>query len=71
MSAVLVAALTLLPASARACAACFGSSDSDLARGASVGIFFLLAVILSMLGGVAAFFVFLARRAGQKGSTPS
>jgi hypothetical protein len=46
-----------------ACAACFGQSDSPLAAGMNWGIFSLLGTILVVLGGVAAFFVFLAKRA--------
>ena len=58
-----VMALTVLPQSARACAACFGKSDSKLAQGMNMGIFSLLAVAVFVLGAVAAFFIFLARRA--------
>lgn len=47
------------------CAACFGRTDSALAVGMNYGIMALLAVIGTMLGLVASFFVFLARRAGQ------
>lgn len=45
-----------------ACAACFGKSDSNLAKGMNMGIFALLLVITSVLCGVAGFFVFLAKR---------
>jgi len=45
-----------------ACAACFGQSDSRMAQGMNMGIFALLLVITCVLGGVAGFFVFLARR---------
>jgi hypothetical protein len=47
---------------ALACAACFGQSDSSLARGMNMGIFALLLVITSVLCAVAGFFVFVARR---------
>ena len=47
------------------CAACFGKTDSPMAVGMNYGIFALLAVIGTMLGLVASFFVFLARRSGQ------
>lgn len=59
-------AVLLLVASqpaALACATCFGKSDSNLAAGMNAGIFVLLLVITSVLGGLAAFFVYLARRA--------
>lgn len=58
----LVFAFALQPAPLRACAACYGQSDSPMAQGMNWGIFSLLAVVVAVLGGVAAFFVFLARR---------
>jgi hypothetical protein len=57
------ATLAGLPPSAWACAACFGRSDSKLAEGMNMGIFSLLLVVLLVLSGVAAFFIYLARRA--------
>jgi hypothetical protein len=45
-----------------ACTACFGKSDSNMARGMNMGIFALLLVIGTVLCGVAGFFVYLARR---------
>lgn len=53
----------LLPRSLEACATCFGRSDSALAQGLNMGILFLLGVLLLVLGGLVAFFVYLARRA--------
>lgn len=55
-----------------ACAACFGKSDSNMAKGMNMGIFALLLVITTVLCGVAGFFVFLARRSGEmeSGSMP-
>jgi len=46
-----------------ACAACFGKSDSDLARGMNWGIFSLLVVVLFVLGSIGTFFVYLGKRA--------
>jgi hypothetical protein len=48
-----------------ACAACFGQSDSNMARGMNVGIFALLLVITSVLCGIAGFFVYVAWRSTQ------
>lgn len=48
---------------AHACAACFGQSDSPLAVGLNWGIMSLLVVVVSVLGGVVAFFVHTIRRA--------
>jgi hypothetical protein len=45
-----------------ACAACYGQSDSPMAAGMNWGIMSLLGMIVVVLGGVAAFFIFLARR---------
>src|SRR5258708_1160276 len=56
--------LALHPTSLWACAACYGQSDSPMAKGMNWGIFSLLAVVVSVLGGIAAFFVFLARKCG-------
>jgi hypothetical protein len=51
------------PASVMACAACFGKSDSNMARSLNAGIFSLMAVIGTVLVGAASFFVFLSRKA--------
>ncbi len=56
-------AVAAMPPAARACAACFGASDSPLAKGMNMGIFALLGVVGLVLGGIAAFFVYLAKRA--------
>jgi hypothetical protein len=48
-----------------ACTACFGKSDSNMARGMNMGIFALLVVITTVLCGVAGFFAFLAKRSNE------
>lgn len=63
--------LALLPQPVLACATCFGRSDSKMALGMNMGIFSLLLVILCVLGGVAAFFIYLARRAAQTAAAPA
>jgi hypothetical protein len=60
-------ALALHPGSLLACAACYGQSDSPMAQGMNWGIFSLLGVIGLVLGGVAAFFIYLARRSAAAG----
>jgi hypothetical protein len=60
-SSVLIG-LMLLPHAAKACAACYGKSDSDLARGFNWGVFTLLGVVGCVLGGFVAFFIYLAKR---------
>ena len=61
--------------SASACATCFGRSDSKLAEGMNWGIASLLFVVVGVLGGLAAFFIFLAKKsaglAAASDSTPS
>ena len=68
---VLALALVLQPNSLRACAACAGQSDSAMAQGMNWGIFSLLGVIVTVLGGVAAFFVYLARRSAALAAGPA
>lgn len=48
-----------------ACAACYGKSDSPLAQGMNWGIFSLLAVVICVLGGIASFFIYLARKSAR------
>lgn len=48
-----------------ACATCFGASDSKLAVAMNWGIMFLLLVITSVLGAIAFFFFFLAKRGAR------
>ena len=55
----------LLPQSARACAACFGQSDSPMAKGMNMGILSLLIVVVFVLSGIAAFFVYLVRKSAS------
>jgi len=62
-------ALAFQPDSLRACAACYGQSDAPMAAGMNWGIFSLLTVVVFVLGGVAAFFVYLARRAATVAAT--
>jgi len=59
------AALLAAPRAAEACAACFGRSDSPMAQGINMGILSLLAVIVSVLLGIAAFFGYILRRAAR------
>ena len=59
------------PQSVRACAACFGQSDSPMAKGMNWGIFSLLLVVVSVLGGIAAFFIYLARRSATTSAAVS
>ena len=53
------------PGSLLACAACYGKSDSAMAKGMNAGIFSLLGVIVCVLSAVALFFVHVVRRESQ------
>lgn len=59
----LLMALLFQPQPLWACAACFGQSDSPMANGMNWGILTLLVVVVSVLTGIASFFVFLAKKA--------
>ena len=62
--AVVIAVLALASGPcALACSACFGKSDSTMARSLNASIFTLMGFIGTVLIGAASFFVFLARRA--------
>ena len=61
--ALSLALLAVLPQPAAACAVCFGDPASPAAQGLAMGVVALLAVVLVVLGGVTAFFIYLARRA--------
>lgn len=63
---LLALALSLAtPSKGWACAACMGNPDEALTQGLNWGIASLLGVVLTVLGGAAAFFVTIARRAAR------
>jgi len=57
-----IAAMALLPGTAEGCSVCFGDPDSNLTKGLNAGVFALLFVVVLVLSGFAAFFVFIAKR---------
>ena len=61
--ALLTALILAVPRAALACPVCFGQSDAPMAQGVNMGVYFLLGVVVAVLAGFAAFFVYLARRA--------
>jgi len=70
-----VLALLVAPR-AQACAVCFGNSDDQMTQGMLAGVFVLLLVVLAVLSGFAALFIYFARRAAavaalEKQSTES
>jgi hypothetical protein len=62
-SGLLAALMLSVPRAALACPVCFGQSDSPMAQGVNMGIFFLLGVVGCVLAAFAVFFLYLARRA--------
>src|SRR5438045_449951 len=71
MLGVALAAGSLTPAPALACAACYGQSDSPMAHGLNAGIFSLLAVAGVVLASIAMFFVHVARRSAATSLPPT
>ena len=69
--AAMVAAVALAPLSLRACAACYGRSDSALANGMNWGIFTLLGVVLTVLTCILVFFVHIVRKEEKANSNPA
>lgn len=61
--ATLLGSLALSPHSAEACSACFGDPNSEVTKGIAWAIIALGAIVLSVLGCVGGFFVFIARKA--------
>src|SRR5688572_32139250 len=60
---ILTFLLFVLPQTASACAVCFGDPDSPWSKALNWGVLALLAVVLMVLGGIAAFFIFIIKRA--------
>ena len=56
-------ALVAVPRAALACPVCFGQSDSPMAWGANMAVFFMLGVTGSVLVAFGGFFLYLMRRA--------
>ncbi len=63
--------LALKPVGVMACAACYGQSDSPLAKGMSWGIISLLVIVVGVLGAITAFFVYMAKRSAALAPEPA
>jgi hypothetical protein len=65
MKRMIIAATVLMASTPAllACSACFGKSDSTMARSLNASIFTLMGIVGTVLAGAASFFVFLAKRA--------
>jgi hypothetical protein len=70
VTACALAVAAFQPVSLLACAACYGASDSPMAKGMNWGIFSLLAVVGMVLGSVATFFVFIGKKAAAAANEP-
>ena len=70
LSLPLLWAIFILPNSASACAVCFGAPDSQIAKGVSWSVIALLGIVMIVLTGVTAFFVYIAKRAREAGPLP-
>ena len=66
--AVWLAALVVAPEALYACAVCYGETNSPLAIGLNWGIASLLGVVLLVLGGIAGFFFYIAKRSARAAS---
>ena len=60
---LLTVSVLAVPRAAFACPVCFGQSDSPMALGTNMAVFFMLGVTGSVLAGFAGFFIYLIRRA--------
>lgn len=69
-AAALLLAAAFQPVSVFACAACYGASDSPMAKGMNWGIFSLLAVVGVVLGCIATFFVFIGKKSAEASNPP-
>lgn len=69
-AAALLLAAAFQPASVFACAACYGASDSPMAKGMNWGIFSLLGVVAVVLGCIATFFVFIGKKSAENPLLP-
>ena len=59
-----------LPQTVAACSACFGKSDSAMAKGMNMGILALLLVVTFVLSGFAAFMIYLIKRSALVENSP-
>jgi hypothetical protein len=52
----------LMPGIAQACSVCYGDPESNLSKGLGWGIVVLLGVVVTVLGGIGTFFVYIAKK---------
>ena len=51
-----------LPAMAQACSVCYGDPESNMSKGLAWGIAVLLGVVVTVLGGIGTFFVYISKK---------
>jgi len=68
-AALLLSALALSPVASQACAVCYGDPDSTMSKGLVWGISALLVVVVMVLGGIASFFVYIAKKSPTESTT--
>ena len=66
---LLLFAVALSPVASQACAVCYGDPDSPMSKGLTWGITALLVVVASVLGGIASFFVYIAKKSSTESTT--
>jgi hypothetical protein len=62
---LLAAVLTFLalhPAALQACSVCYGDPDSNMSKGLTWGVAVLLGVVVTVLGGITTFFVYISKK---------
>ena len=67
---IAVALAGLAPSPLFACAACYGKSNSALAQGMNWGILTLMGVLVTVLTGIALFFVHIVRKEEAAANPP-
>ena len=67
---LLLVAVLFVPVPLFACATCHGDSNSPLAYGMNAGIFTLMGVIVTVLAGIALFFVHIVRKEEAQMKSP-
>ena len=64
-------AVAALPGTAPACSVCFGDPSSPVAQGVVMSVLALLGIVVTVLGGFAAFFIYIARRSSSTPAPPT
>ncbi len=62
LSGLIGGVVIALPQVIQACPVCLGNADAPMTRGLSIGILFMLGILILVFGGVAGFVFFLAKK---------